>query len=52
VTPGKRALKQDGGSKPLWLCGGAELFRQLAAAGLVDGVDVAVLPLVLGAGFR
>lgn len=36
--------------KPLWLWGGGELFRALAAAGLVDGVDVAVIPIVLGGG--
>lgn len=45
-----QALKQDGDGKPLWLWGGAELFRELALAGCVDGVDVAVLPIVLGAG--
>lgn len=45
VTELKRA---DG--KPLWLWGGGELFRALAAAGLVDGVDVAVIPIVLGGG--
>lgn len=50
AAPHVYALKQDGGGKPLWLWGGAELFRQLAAAGLVDGVDVAVLPIVLGGG--
>jgi dihydrofolate reductase len=45
-----RALKADGDGKPLWLWGGGELFRQLAAAGLVDGVDVAVIPVLLGGG--
>src|SRR5262245_12870735 len=45
-----RALKADGGGKPLWLWGGGELFRELAAAGLVDGVEVAVLPVLLGGG--
>ena len=44
-----RELKQMDG-KPLWLWGGGELFRQLAEAGLVDGVDVAVIPIVLGGG--
>ena len=50
AVPHVSALKQEGGAKPLWLWGGAQLFRQLAAAGLVDGVDVAVLPIVLGGG--
>ena len=45
-----RSLKQTGGDKPLWLWGGGELFRELAAAGLVDGVDVAIIPIVLGGG--
>jgi dihydrofolate reductase len=38
--------------KPLWLWGGGELFRSLAGAGEVDGVDVAVLPIVLGGGVQ
>ena len=45
-----RALKAEGDGKPLWLWGGSELFREMASAGLVDGVDVAVPPIVLGAG--
>jgi dihydrofolate reductase len=45
-----RALKQAPGEKPLWLWGGGELFRQLSQAGLVDGVDVAVIPILLGGG--
>jgi dihydrofolate reductase len=44
-----RALKAGEG-KRLWLWGGGELFRELAAAGLVDGVDVAVIPILLGGG--
>jgi dihydrofolate reductase len=44
-----RALKQVDG-KPLWLWGGGELFRELAAAGLVDVVEVAVIPTLLGEG--
>ena len=47
-----RELKAAGDGKPLWLWGGGELFRQLAAAGLVDGVDVAVIPVVLGGGVQ
>ena len=44
-----RTLKQSDG-KPLWLWGGGELFGELTRAGLVDGVEVAVIPVVLGAG--
>jgi dihydrofolate reductase len=50
AVPHVRALKARGGGKPLWLWGGGELFRELAAAGLVDGVDVAVIPILLGGG--
>ncbi len=45
-----RGLKAGDGGKPLWLWGGGDLFRELAAAGLVDGVDVAVIPILLGGG--
>jgi dihydrofolate reductase len=44
-----RALKAIDG-KPLWLWGGGELFRELAGAGLVDGLEVAVIPVLLGGG--
>jgi dihydrofolate reductase len=36
--------------KDIWLFGGGELFRNLLAAGLVDGVDVGVVPVLLGGG--
>ena len=47
-----RQLKTSGPEKPLWLWGGGELFRQLAEEGLVDGVDVAIIPVLLGDGIR
>ena len=49
AVPHVRKLKEADG-KPLWLWGGGELFGELARAGLVDGVEVAVIPIVLGAG--
>lgn len=52
AIPHVRALKAAPGDKPLWLWGGGELFRSLAGAGLVDGVDVAVIPIVLGGGVQ
>jgi dihydrofolate reductase len=36
--------------KDIWLWGGGELFHSLLKAGLVDGVDVAVIPVLLGEG--
>ena len=36
--------------KDIWLYGGGELFRVLLAAGLVDTVELAVIPVLLGEG--
>ena len=43
------ALKQEAG-KDIWLFGGGSLFRSLLAEGLVDRVEVGVIPVLLGAG--
>jgi dihydrofolate reductase len=45
-----RALKSQSDGTPLWLWGGADLFRELATAGLVDAIEVAIVPVVLGGG--
>jgi len=45
-----RGLKAERHDKPLWLWGGGRLFSALAQEGLVDGVDVAILPILLGGG--
>jgi dihydrofolate reductase len=50
AVPHVRALKAADDGKPLWLWGGGTLFRELAEAGLVDVVEVAVLPILLGGG--
>lgn len=44
-----RALKAAPG-KDIWLFGGGALFRPLLAAGLVDTVEPAVCPVLLGGG--
>ena len=44
-----RELKQQPG-KAIWLFGGGSLFRSLLDAGLVDAVEVAVIPVLLGSG--
>lgn len=36
--------------KDIWLFGGGELFRLLLDAGLVDAIEVAVMPVMLGTG--
>jgi len=43
------ALKAKPG-RDIWLYGGGGLFRSLLDAGLVDTVEVAVVPVLLGAG--
>jgi dihydrofolate reductase len=43
------ALRAESG-KDIWLFGGGLLFRSLLAAGLVDTVEVAVVPVLLGGG--
>jgi dihydrofolate reductase len=43
------ALREQPG-KDIWLWGGGELFGSLAAAGLVDTVEIGVVPVLLGAG--
>ena len=43
------ALKQESG-KDIWLFGGGSLFRSLLADNLVDKVEVAVMPVLLGGG--
>jgi dihydrofolate reductase len=44
-----RSLKAKAG-KDIWLYGGGELFRALLEAGLVDAVEPAVVPVLLGGG--
>ena len=42
-------LKSEPG-KDIWLFGGGELFQSLLADGLVDRIEVAVIPVLLGSG--
>jgi dihydrofolate reductase len=43
------ALRAEPG-KDIWLFGGGSLFRSLLEAGLVDTVEVAIMPVLLGEG--
>jgi dihydrofolate reductase len=43
-----RLREQPG--KDIWLFGGGSLFRSLLGMGLVDSVEVAVIPVLLGGG--
>jgi len=42
-------LRAESG-KDIWLFGGGSLFRSLLDLGLVDAVEVAIIPVLLGAG--
>ena len=43
------ALREEAG-KDIWLFGGGVLFQSLLDAELVDGVEVAIIPVILGDG--
>jgi dihydrofolate reductase len=45
------ALRNESG-KDIWLFGGGVLFQSLLEAGLVDTVEVAIMPILLGEGIR
>jgi dihydrofolate reductase len=45
------ALKEQPG-KDIWLCGGGVMFRAMVNAGLVDSVDLSVMPVLVGEGVR
>jgi dihydrofolate reductase len=49
IIDGVRALKAEPG-RDVWLFGGGDLFRQLLDAGLVDTVEIALMPVLLGDG--
>jgi dihydrofolate reductase len=49
VAEAVAALKAKPG-KDIWLFGGGVLFRSMLDAGLVDTVEVAVMPVMLGSG--
>ena len=50
VTAERVAAIRAQAVKDIWLFGGGELFRSFLDAGLVDAVEVAVMPVVLGTG--
>jgi dihydrofolate reductase len=43
-------LRVEKSKRDIWLFGGGTLFRSLLEAGLVDTVEVAVIPVLLGEG--
>ncbi len=47
---GKLASIRDEPGKDIWLFGGGKLFRSLAQQGLVDVVEVGLMPILIGEG--
>ena len=50
VSPTSLAKVRAAAGKDVWLFGGGELFRSLLDERLVDTVEVAIMPVVLGGG--
>lgn len=46
----KRLAKEEG--KDIWICGGAEIIRQLMREDLIDIYYISVIPVILGKGIR
>jgi dihydrofolate reductase len=44
------AALRKGAGKDIWLFGGGELFRSMLERQLVDSIEVAVIPILLGGG--
>jgi dihydrofolate reductase len=44
--------KEAAGEKDVWLAGGANVVQQYLAAGLLDELDLSVVPVLLGDGER
>lgn len=44
------SLRNEAGSGEIWLFGGGALFATLLTAGMVDAVEVTIVPVLLGAG--
>lgn len=49
-VPHLQPLRARAAGKDIWLFGGGELFRTLLDAGLVDTVEPAIIPILLGEG--
>ena len=52
VSPAAIARIRAQAQKDIWLFGGGQLFRSLLSQGLVDSVEVAISPVVLGDGLQ
>lgn len=46
-----KELKREVG-KAIWICGGADVVRQLMAQDLIDAYHISIIPMILGEGTR
>ncbi len=46
-----KKLREEGG-KGIWICGGANLVRQLVREDMIDCYHITVIPTILGSGIR
>lgn len=51
-VPERVRVEKEKSENDVWLFGGASLFRYLLDAGLVDRVEVSVIPVLLGSGIK
>ena len=45
-------LKEQAGDKDVWILGGAQTIHTFLGAGMIDHMDIFVIPMVLGGGIR
>lgn len=50
-TPLIRRLQAQNG-KDIWVCGGADIVRQLMSENLIDRFHISIIPVILGDGIR
>lgn len=46
----RRLAQEDGGN--IWICGGADIVRQLMEEALIDRYHISIIPTILGNGIR
>ncbi len=45
-------LKEQAGDKDVWILGGAQTIKTFLGAGMIDHMDIFIIPVLLGGGIR